>query len=238
MKLLPFILLILPTILNAAPLCPQIRVGLVDTGLNLNDPRLKPHLCPTGHKNFVEHETLNDVNGHGTFVAGLIEQNAGKANYCLLIYKYYQADVPGIVNQKHELEAFKAAVDNGSTIVNFSAGGPNFTEDEYVFIKNHPEVIFVVAAGNEHSNLDIPGNEFYPASLFLDNEKVVESIDKKGKLSTFSNYSTKANKELGESLHSYLPHGRYVNSSGTSFATAIFTGKLVDKLSKSCNSGK
>jgi len=238
MKFLLFILLMFPTSLIASSSCPQIRIGLVDTGLNLNDPRLKPHLCPTGHKNFVEHETLNDVNGHGTFVAGLIEQNAGKANYCLLIYKYYQADVPGIVNEQRELEAFQEAIDNGASVINFSAGGPNFNEKESVLIKNNPRVTFVVASGNEHSNLDIPGNEFYPASLFLDNEKVVESIDENGKISKFSNYSIKAYKELGENVLSYLPYGGYTNNSGTSFATAIFTGKLVDKLSKSCNSGK
>jgi subtilisin family serine protease len=234
MKLLRLIFLIVPITLYAAPPCPQIRVGLVDTGLNLNDPRIKPHLCPTGHKNFVQHQTINDLNGHGTFVAGLIEQYSGNANYCLLIYKYYQADVPGIVNEKHELEAFQEAVDNGATIINFSAGGPNFNESESVFIKEHPNTTFVVAAGNERSNLDIPGNEFYPASLFFENEKVVESIDKKGKISSFSNYSSKASKEIGEDVLSYLPHGGYVNASGTSFATAIFTGKLVDKLSKSC----
>jgi subtilisin family serine protease len=228
------ILLILSTSVTAAARCPQIRVALVDTGLNLTDPRLKAKLCPTGHRNFVERETLDDINSHGTFVAGLIKQNAGNANYCMLIYKYYQESSPGIVNEERELQAFQEAVDNGATVINFSAGGPEFNEKESVFIKNHPNVVFVVAAGNEHSNLDIPGNEFYPASLFLQNEKVVESIDENGKLSSFSNYSSKAYKELGEGVSSYLPHFKYAFSSGTSFATAIFSGKLVDKLSKSC----
>lgn len=228
--------LILPIVGYTKPTCNKlIKVGVVDTGLNLDDPRLSSHICKTGHKNFVENETIDDLNGHGTFIAGLIQQYAGKANYCLMIYKFYQQSAPGELSVKRETLAMEEAVNNGANIVNFSGGGTEFSEREAILIKTHPEVTFVVAAGNDGHDLDIPGNEYYPASLFYPNMEVVENIGKNGFISLTSNFSKRIkDKEIGENILSYLPDGRMGRMSGTSMSTATFSGKLVDKLSKSC----
>jgi subtilisin family serine protease len=213
----------------------QIRVAIVDTGLDISDSRFSGHICPTGHKNFIDNQTLNDINNHGTAVAGLIQQYAGDSNYCLLIYKYYDLSVPGKVNQRREILALQAAVDAGADIVNLSSGGPNFSEDESLIIRDNPNVTFVVAAGNDGQNIDLPGNEYYPASLFYKNMEVVEGIDRNGRITKSSNYSSKIkDKELGEGVLVMLPGNHTDYWSGTSMATAIFSGKLVDKLSKSC----
>lgn len=216
--------------------CGQTRIAVIDTGLNLNDPRFKGHLCEKGHKNFVDDESLDDVNNHGTHVAGLIEKYAGNANYCMLIYKYYEDSSPGYVNEKREVASLREAIKNGATIINYSGGGSVFSEDEALLIKNHPEVIFVVAAGNEGKSLDISGNEYYPASLFYKNIEVVENIDESGNRATSSNYGSKVkNKEIGTNVTSLIPDGRVGVMSGTSQATAVFSGKLVAKKSKACN---
>ena len=141
-----------------------LRVAIVDTGLSLTDSRFRGHICPTGHKNFVNDESLADVNGHGTFIAGLIKQYAGDGDYCLLIYKYYEDSATPLVNLDREIQSLQEAVDNGADIVNFSGGGPGFNEKEYLIIKNNPKVTFVVAAGNNHHDLDLPWNKYYPAS--------------------------------------------------------------------------
>jgi len=224
----------LPSVLsNASSKCQPLRIAILDTGLNLKDSRFK-HLCPTGHKNFVKGETLDDVNNHGTFVAGLIEQYAKKSNYCMLIYKYYQESAPGEVNQEREVEAIREAIDNHADIINLSGGGPTFDEDEALLIKYHPEITFVVAAGNDGLDLDVPGNYYYPASLFYGNIEVVGNIDSFGIRDPDSNYGKRVeNKEVG-----VMVHGRFIKGngymSGTSMSAAIFSGKLVDKLSKSC----
>lgn len=238
MKVLALIALIAAFPLTAiAKQCsrPQIKIAIIDTGLNLNDVRFEGKLCKRGHKNFVPDETLDDIEGHGTFVAGLITQYAKRANYCLLIYKFHKESSPGPVNLDRELSALKEAVDNKADIINFSAGGSNFNESEALMIKYHPEITFVVAAGNEHHDMDIPGNEYYPASLFYPNMEVVGSVDKNGNRSAFSNYSKRIeDKEVGENVTSYLPNNEVGTMSGTSMATAIFSGKLIDAVSKTC----
>src|ERR1700722_12463012 len=153
--------------------CPQIKVAVVDTGLDLKDPRFKNNLCKTGHKNFVLDETMSDSYGHGTFIAGIIQQYTKNANYCMLIYKYLQKYSDDDVNQKREVAAFKKAIQDGATVINFSSSGFGYSQEEYEVISDNPDVIFVVSAGNDHRNLDIPGNESYPGSLFLPNMRVV-----------------------------------------------------------------
>ena len=231
-------LLFLPTQVNSGLTqnCHKIKVAVVDTGLDLKDPRFKNHLCPTGHKNFVPGKTIDDNHGHGTHVSGLIEQFAYGSNYCLLIYKYYSESATGQQNLDREILSFQEAINNGADIVNFSGGGPEFNELEYLIIKNHPKVTFVVAAGNEHQNLDVHGNEYYPASYFLPNELVVSANDHEGFRMSFSNYGSKVtDSELGEDVLSFLPGNRMGKLSGSSQATAIKSGKLVDKMSKMCN---
>jgi thermitase len=232
---LAILLLLLPTITsNAANHCKPFTVGVVDTGLDLNDPRLKDHLCPIGHKDFTG-EGIKDINGHGTHVTGLIEQYAKNGNYCIQVYKYFQESVKGQVNLDRELLALHEAIKNGVDIVNFSGGGPQLNEEESLIIKNHPEVTFVVAAGNDGRDLDDPFYEYYPAQLFYKNMIVVGGLDVMGNKVPSSNYSRRIKtKELGENVRSTYPDGQFAYLSGTSQATAIATGKLVDNLSKSC----
>lgn len=228
-------MLLLPTIGVAQHRCKPIKVAIVDTGLDLTDPRFKAHLCKTGHRNFVEFETATDLMDHGTHVAGLIQKYAGNANYCLLIYKYYSEDALGTMNMKREVLAFNEAIKNGATVINYSGGGPVFSEEEAIIIEKHPEITFVVAAGNEGQNLDVSGNEYWPASLFYPNIQVVESVNRDEVLSKNSNYTSKKHYlEVGEDVESYLPNGKVGVMSGTSMSCAVHTGKLVDKLSNLC----
>jgi subtilisin family serine protease len=235
--------LVLSSNLSANECQKQLKVAIVDTGLDLNDPRFKNHLCKTGHKNFVHGEPLNDLMGHGTHVAGSIVRYSDTTNYCLLIYKYYSENEPGLINLQNEVSAFKEAVKNGADIVNFSGGGPEFSEEEYLTIKKHPKVTFVVAAGNEGVNIDLPSNYYYPASYFLKNISIVSSIEYTGELAKTSNWSKKhpTYKQFGVNILSTLPprlvKDQIVNQgymSGTSMATAIITGKLVTETQNLC----
>jgi len=217
----------------------QLKVAVIDSGLDLTDIRFKDHLCKTGHKNFVENETIEDVLGHGSHVTGLIENYAKDSNYCLMIYKYYNQTDPGIVTMRHEEMALQEAVDNGADIVNVSGGGPAFDEQEYLIIRDNPDVLFVVSAGNDHEDLDNPENEFYPASYRikngLKNIVPVKNVDSEGRLEVNSNYAKEITaQEVGVHVLSYLPNMKTGYKTGTSMSCAIHTGKIIDTLSRTC----
>lgn len=219
----------------------QLKVAIIDTGLNLDDPRFKDHLCPYGHKDFTG-QGLDDVEGHGTHVAGSIVKFADHANYCLLIYKYYTEGSTDSQRLGWELLSLEEAIKNGANIVNFSGGGGGFNETESLLIQYNPKVTFVVAAGNEHHDIDIRGNEYYPASYFFINEIVVGALDKNGKRVSSSNWGKKVKWELGENILSTIPcknrsglvDGCNGYMTGTSMATSVVTGKILAKTLKSC----
>lgn len=217
-----------------------LKIAILDTGLDLNDPRFSEHICDGGHWNFVmENLNLTDEYDHGTHVAGLIQQHAGKGNYCFLIYKYYSDANPGSLNLKNTIKAIKAAVKNGANIINYSGGGPEFSEDEYLAIKNNPKVTFIVAAGNEHHDIDTL-KDYYPACYKLPNEIIVGSNDKFGNRAPTSNSGSHTINawEIGDMVQSTLPNGKMGWMGGTSQATAVHTGKVVANRLHACNSAK
>ncbi len=207
-----------------------IKVAVVDTGLDLSDPRVSSHLCKSGHKDFTG-EGIRDTIGHGTFVTGLIVQYAKNSNYCLLIYKIYAKNGDGMEALERESVAFKEAIKNGASIINFSGGGPVENLKEYLTIKDNPDTIFVVAAGNNGKDLDLMENAFYPASYFRQNEIVVGGVNRDNNRVYSSNYGSQVKvTELGEDVLSITPDGRTARESGTSFSTAIHTGKLIREM--------
>jgi len=158
-------------------------------------------------------------------MAGLIENNAGEGNYCLVVYKYYSNKSTGWVNLEHEIYAFKQAAKDKVKIVNLSGNGPFFDDEEYTAIRDNPRTMFVVAAGNEGRNLDLFPT--YPANYGLNNEFVVGSVSPNNEISDFSSYGSKITLfEMGENVNVMTPKG-YDIMSGTSVSTAIFTGKLI-----------
>lgn len=199
----------------------SLRVAVIDTGLALDDSRLNAHLCLAGHKDFTN-QGIQDDYGHGTHVVGLIEQYASDADYCLVILKYSEDENSHMPNY---LKGLREAVAQKVDIVNLSVSGENFDEEERELICGHPEITFVVAAGNEDRDLDV--SPMYPASLGCSNIIVVGSKD-----FLKSNYGTMVHAfEQGMDVDSTLPNGKRGTNTGTSMSSAIRTGKLIHEKS-------
>lgn len=213
------------------------RVAIVDTGLDLKDPRFASLICKDGHNwDFVEKTPMKfDRHGHGTHIAGLIKQYAGDANFCFLVYRYYDNSSAGINNLMNEVNAIKQAVKDRADFVNISGGGADRSEIECNEIKSAYGTTFVLAAGNDGMNLDLPLAGYYPACCGTPNIIIVGSLGKTGKKLPSSNYGTRVTEwELGYMVLSTLPGGQTGTMSGTSQATAIATGKAVAKRINSC----
>jgi major intracellular serine protease len=204
-----------------------VRVAVIDTGLDLADPRFQDVLCKSGHKDFTG-TGIQDVIGHGTHVAGLIKKYAGTRGYCLIILKFYADGADGQTDMARMSAAEREAVTQGARFVNVSGGGSGFNEDESVILKEARSVTWVVASGNEGKDIDAAGNAYYPACHKLPNIIVVGALLRSGGRASYSNYGKSVTAwELGDEVVSTMPKGQRGRMSGTSMATAIHTGKLI-----------
>jgi subtilisin family serine protease len=197
------------------------RLIILDTGLNLEDPRFSKLLCEDYPGFDVTETTIVDTNGHGTHVAGTIKQYAKDANYCITIIKYYLDSNSGEQNLENVIKALTWINYVKPAFVNFSAGGPVRNDKEYELIKSTPETKYIVAAGNYNENLDKECN-YYPACYKLNNIYRVGSLNASGTVSSSSNYGTFINFwQIGENVKSTLPNDQEGYMSGTSMAAAI-----------------
>lgn len=228
-----FLLMLLIVLAPIESLGKTLRVGVLDSGLDLKDPRFKKILCADGHKDFTGFGIL-DSNGHGTHVVGLIQRYAEDADYCLVIYKYYHPN-----GQKTDfVEAIKYAMSDNIDVLNVSGGGAVFDKMEYDAIKSHPHIRVVAAAGNEGKDLE--DQPYFPAAYPLNNILAVGNGETAQLKSSTSNFGDRVLFwEDGQSVESFRPLwkcGDYTRKgvenckaklSGTSMSCAKFTGKFI-----------
>jgi subtilisin family serine protease len=229
-------LLLAMMIVNLAQAKP-IVIAVIDTGI---DPTV-PHLCQFGHWSF-DSKPLEDTEGHGTHISGLITKYAEHGDYCLVSLKYYQNGGLGSHNLDNEKLAFRRAIDLNVDFINLSGGGADPNNEERALIEEalSKGIKIIVAAGNDGHDLSVI--PYYPACY--DNRiTVVGNLgigggykcgddvpkDKWAAMRAYSsNYGPSVNRwEVGTACISNAPGGQTRVMYGTSQSTAIATGKLV-----------
>lgn len=109
-----------------APLLPPVKVGIVDSGIDLTHPDLATHVLLA--RSFIG-GTVADVDGHGTFIAGEIAAATNNGQGIagigfpaqLLVAKVVRSD--GSISLEAEARGIRWAVDNGARVINLSLGG-------------------------------------------------------------------------------------------------------------------
>ena len=164
-----------------------VRVGLVDSGVNYLLPEIASRLARDGDGALVGFDFWDldarpfDSNParsafhpqrHGTRTASLLLEEAPVA--ALVPYRYPRNDM----SRMRRLVEHAAAA--GVRIVNLSMGSRRLSEwaDFEAAARGHPQMLFVVSAGNDGADIDEA--PVYPASLKLDNLLTVTSADDSG----------------------------------------------------------
>ena len=207
----------------------SVVVAILDTGYDRAHPDLAAIPVVSTYNARTGTKTANDVNGHGTHVAGTIaaqtNNGIGVAGIApgITIMPVKVMDNNGGGYWSDFLEGVDWARTHGASVVNLSLGGTLTSSQAAAFQPTFDAayqagVIVVAAAGNHDRN-----EKFYPASF---NHVIsVAATDNNDARASFSNYGPKVDLAApGVKIESTYPDPLYYYMSGTSMATPHVVG--------------
>jgi subtilisin family serine protease len=211
-------------------------VAVLDTGAQLDHPALRANFRGVARYDFVDNDSkpydkrvgLDEPGGHGTHVAGIVDQVAPAAKIMPLRVLNRQGfgDVFTIA------KAINFAKINGANVINLSLGSSARSDLLQAMVRDAIDsgIVVVAAAGNSATE-----KKHYPAasdSLVTLNDGLLAVTSVKGSLtepfvkSDFANFGTWVDIAApGEGIRSAFPVDKYANWTGTSMATPFVSGQ-------------
>lgn len=160
---------------------------------------------------------LDDTEGHGTHVSGIITQGTD------------DVDVMGLqllgnnFDGKMAAEAFDYAAKNGVKVINMSFKVTDKADVAAMLeaMARHPEILFVASAGNDGRDINSYQADAYFKKHSLENFVVVSAADQDGKKAGYSNFGKPwaTHGGIGSNVLSTTPNGKFESMSGTSMAS-------------------
>lgn len=170
----------------------------------------------------------DDVNGHGTHVAGIIaavsDNRIGISGVApkakiMPLRAAYSVGFSALLTSADVAEAMQYAIKNGADIINMSFAGSRLGILKDLVEEAHElGIVMVAAAGNAGRS-----TETYPAAL----EHVISvgSVEASGYRSTYSNYGNWVDIVApGTNILSLAPKNRFETRTGTSMSTPLVAG--------------
>lgn len=208
----------------------EIKVAVVDTGVDYNHPDLKDRVLRNSGYNFIDNSReVMDDNWHGTHVAGIIAANAKNnigisgvvGDFDVKIIPVKVLNNEGLGSSDIMAMGIKYAADAGADIINFSVGfdvKDSYIEEAIKYARSKG-VFVVVSSGNNGINADNSS----PAGD--EGAYTVASINSINERSLFSNYGYSVKISApGEGILSTVPGGGYDYRNGTSMAAPFVAG--------------
>lgn len=212
-----------------------VVVAVIDTGVDLDHPDLKPNLMPNGY-NFGDGNTIpHDVAGHGTRVAGIIaarQNNAvgvsGLAPEARILPIKINVGGQNTFSSDKLANAIAYAVEQGSKIINLSLTVDQQTQTVQDAIQSALDkgIVVVAAAGNNGGAVEFPAT--------MPGVFAVAATDQSRRLSGSSNWGPEVIVAApGSNVLSTILGGGMAaaNPGGTSFAAPVVTAAVADMLS-------
>ena len=162
---------------------PEVKVAVIDSGINTDNKYLKNRYANDGY-NFLDNNTdISDSEFHGTMVSGVIS-DCTSSNVKVLPLKVNGASGRG--NMKNVAKAIHYAVEHNADVINLSLSSedPNHTItilDEAIEEAVSKGVVVVAAAGNQGGDTV----DRYPANK--DNVLTITSVDSSDKIAENAN---------------------------------------------------
>lgn len=197
----------------------KTTIAVIDTGITLHK-QLIPHLVMG--KNVIEgNENVTDNNGHGTMVAGVIADIAGKLPVQIIPIKAADSKELKVSNI---VKAIDYAIEQNVDIINLSFGASSIhpVEQQAIQAAIDAGILVISAAGNSGDN-----QVFYPASY--DGVISVGAIDDQEKRAQFSTVNEYVDFVApGVNIVTYNNNllNPLTSVGGTSFASPYFAGIL------------
>lgn len=204
---------------------------VIDTGIDMTHPDLNVDAARS--RNFVaREESPQDLNGHGTHVAGTIaayDNTIGvigvapgaKVVAVRVLNRRGSGTTSGVIDGVDYVAQFAQAGD----VANMSLGGGVSTALDTAVINASARVKFALAAGNESDH----ANNHSPARANGQNIYTVSAITSGDRWASYSNFGNPPVDlaEPGSSIKSTWLNGGYNTISGTSMATPHLAGILL-----------
>lgn len=212
----------------------RVKVGVIDTGIDSDHINLSSNI--SSKFNAVNSkDSIEDKDGHGTHVAGIIASNGNNSNVYGIApnisivpikayddtnsdsteWCFYASDVASAINYCEE---------NDIRIINFSGWKFHYSKVMKNAIKNYSG-LFITISGNENRDLDTFNNA-YPAKYHLDNMIVVGNCYNDGNISSSSAFSENYVDlfATGENIYSTYLNNSFKSLSGSSMAAPVVSG--------------
>ncbi len=228
---------------------PEIKIAVLDTGVNLDHRELKGKILKRA--DFVNLEGLNtaqfigdfkeyddipeDEVGHGTHVSGIIaasgiKMDEGVCPQCSLMAVRVLASMKsgnkvvgaGIIDNINA--GIKWAVDQGADIINMSLGikhsGGGLPHQEVIKYALSKNVTIVAASGNDGTE-----EKYYPGAL--PGVIAVGAVDTEGAVTNFTSFGANITVIApGLNIYSSYTNNEYAYASGTSQASPFVCGAI------------
>jgi major intracellular serine protease len=204
-----------------------VVVAIIDTGIETAHPYFQGSIIE--NKNFTSENSDQDLNGHGTHVAGIVKSVAPEVKFliCKVLNKEGSGDYSDIIRGIEYATNWRGPAGEKVRVLNMSLGGPINPPALHQAILSAVSkgILVVVASGNEGDNDQSTYEYSYPSNI---QECItVAACDENRKLAYFSNNHKYVDIiAAGVKVFSSYLNGSYARLSGTSMATPHITGAI------------
>lgn len=205
----------------------KVKIAVLDTGIDKRHPHFQ--LTNLSGASLVPEPWYSDDVGHGTHVAGILASSRyGLVPLAHLFIVRYITKKTNVVDSV--IDGIRAAILNDVQVINFSGGGPAFSQEEkdVIIQARNKNITIVTVAGNEGANIDDPERSYYPASYATDNMIVVSAMNENAELTKTSSYGKRLSHIAapGYMVESSHLNGTIKKMSGTSMAAPYVTAAV------------